>query len=162
MKKEKLRFIPLSILLLNACYINSLQAQQTETKDSVKDSIVAVAPSLAPSTEDIDLIFMKTEVEASVDMGEWRSHLEKYLVPVIDSAARSGIKAGKYVVYVRFLVEKNGSISDVRALNNISYGLSLGAVNVVKTGPKWKPAEQNKRKVRSYHTQPITFVITDK
>ena len=39
------------------------------------------------------------------------------------------------------------------------YGLARGAEQVVKTGPKWQPGEQNERKVRSYHNQPITFVI---
>ncbi len=72
------------------------------------------------------------------------------------------MKAGQYTVQVRFLVELDGSITNVEALNDPGYGLSKGAVQVVKTGPKWTPGEVGGRKVRSYHTQPITFVISEK
>ena len=69
------------------------------------------------------------------------------------------MKAGQYIVNVRFLVERDGSISDVKALNDPGYGLGAASVKVVRTGPKWKAGEQNGRKVRSYQTQPLTFVI---
>ncbi len=160
MKKEKHLSALVFAFLVNACFFNSLQAQELETKH--RDTIVPAAPSIAPAPEDRDVIFEKSEVAASVDKMEWRKHLEKHLVPVIQNAAAAGIKVGKYEIYVRFIVEKNGSISDVKALNDVGYGLALGAINVVRTGPKWKPAEQNNRKVRSYHTQPITFVISEK
>jgi hypothetical protein len=35
------------------------------------------------------------------------------------------------------------------------------AEEVVRRGPRWSPGEQNGRKVRSYHTQPITFVVSE-
>ena len=69
------------------------------------------------------------------------------------------MKAGTYTVNVRFLVEKDGSISDVVALNDPGYGLAKAAEKVVKTGPKWTPGQQGGKTVRSYHTQPINFVI---
>jgi protein TonB len=106
-----------------------------------------------------EMAYEKVEVEASVDVAEWRKHLEKELQPVIEKAARKGMRVGKYTVNVRFLVERDGSLSDVKALNDPGYGLAKGAVAVIKSGPKWKPGEQNGRKVRSYHTQPITFMI---
>jgi hypothetical protein len=145
--------------LVNMCLVTSLQAQQTKLKQ--EDTVLAIATS-PTLPEDRNLIFERTEVAANVDMAEWRKHLEKQLVPVIQTAAVAGIKPGKYIINVRFIVEKDGSITEVRALNDVGYGLALGAMNVVSTGPKWKPAMQNKRKVRSYQTQPITFVITDK
>lgn len=115
----------------------------------------------APKKKKVDenKIFEKVEIEASVDMSKWRRHLERRLVRYIEDAAFNGMAPGKYTVNVRFVVEKNGNISKVKALNNPGYGLARGAEQVVKTGPKWKPGEQNGRKVRSYHTQPITFVI---
>jgi protein TonB len=104
-------------------------------------------------------LFEKVEVEASVDANLWREHLTKSLMPVIEKAASRGMKPGTYVVQVKFLIEKDGSISDVRALNEPGFGLGKAAAKVVQTGPKWIAGEQNGRKVRSYHTQPITFVI---
>lgn len=106
-------------------------------------------------------VFQKVEVDASVDPVAWRQHLEARLGAVIEKAAKKGMKPGRYTVNVRFLVEKDGSISDVKALNDPGFGLAKAAEKVVKTGPRWKPARQNGRAVRSYHTQPISFVITE-
>jgi periplasmic protein TonB len=106
-------------------------------------------------------IFTKVDVEASVDRDQWIEHLVKNLQSPIEKAAKKGMKAGTYAVNVRFLVEKDGSIADVQALNDPGYGLAKAAEKVLRTGPKWRPGEQNGKKVRSYHTQPITFVIQE-
>ncbi|HEV7332009.1 MAG TPA: energy transducer TonB [Flavisolibacter sp.] len=111
--------------------------------------------------EDENKIFEKVEIAASVNISQWRRHLERNLMRYIEEAAYDGMEPGQYTVNVRFLVEKDGSISKVQALNDPGYGLGKGAVQVVKSGPKWSPGEQNGRKVRSYHTQPITFVIME-
>jgi protein TonB len=114
-----------------------------------------------PKEEPEDKIFEKVEIEASVDPRSWRRHLETQLQRYIEDAAAQGMSPGQYTVQVRFLVERDGSITDVSALNDPGYGLAKGAVDVVRKGPKWNPGEQNGRKVRSYHTQPITFVIAE-
>ena len=115
----------------------------------------------APKVEDENKIFEKVEIPASVDTRSWRRHLESQLQRYIEDAASQGMSPGQYTVQVRFLVERDGSIADVKALNDPGYGLSKGAVDVVKRGPKWRPGEQNGRQVRSYHTQPITFVVSE-
>lgn len=118
----------------------------------------AAAKDTLPSAD--TMIFESVEVEPSVDVEAWKKHLEKYLQPVVEAASSAGMKPGQYEVNVRFLVNKDGRISDVKALNNPGYGLAAGAARVVRTGPKWKPGQVNGRPVRSYHTQPITFVIS--
>lgn len=118
--------------------------------------VVEVKPA-----EDENKVFEKVEIEATVNINQWRRHLESQLQRYIEDAASSGMTPGTYTVNVRFLVERDGSITDVRSLNDPGYGLGQGAVETVKRGPKWNPGEQNGRKVRSYHTQPITFVIQD-
>ncbi|RYZ30502.1 MAG: energy transducer TonB, partial [Chitinophagaceae bacterium] len=114
-----------------------------------------------PPPEDENKVFEKVEIEASVNAAQWRRHLENQLVRYIEDAANSGMAPGNYTVNVRFLVERDGSIADVKALNDPGYGLAGGAVEVIKRGPKWSPGEQNGKKVRSYHTQPITFQIQE-
>lgn len=103
----------------------------------------------------------KVEIQARVNTSQWRRHLERHLARYIEDAAYAGMPPGRYTVMVRFLVEKDGRIGRVTALNKPGYGLARGAEEVVKTGPRWLAAEQNGRKVRSYHTQPITFVIME-
>ena len=140
-----------------------------KTQEGAKDEGALAPPVVDKGTqvvetkpvEDENKVFEKVEIEASVNVSQWRRHLESQLQRYIEDAASSGMNPGTYTVNVRFLVEKDGSITDVRALNDPGSGLAQGAVEVVKRGPKWSPGEQNGRKVRSYHTQPITFVIQE-
>jgi protein TonB len=139
-----------------------------QNQEGVKDENIATPPVVdegkqvveAPK-EDPDQIFTKVEIEAKVDPKQWRRHLESQLQRYIEDAASQGMSPGQYTVSVRFLVERDGSIADVQALNDPGYGLGKGAVEVVKKGPKWEAGVQNGRPVRSYHTQPITFVIAE-
>jgi protein TonB len=138
-------------------------------QEGVKDEGIAAPPVVdegkavvaAPKVEDENKVFEKVEIEASVDVKQWRRHLESQLQRYIEDAASQGMNPGQYTVQVRFLVEKDGSITDVKSLNDPGYGLGKGAEDVVKRGPRWSPGEQNGRKVRSYHTQPITFVVSE-
>lgn len=111
-------------------------------------------------TSSYNVVFMKVDVPARVDAGLWRSHLENALLPALERAIRMGLPSGKYVVQVKFLVERDGSISDVAALNDPGFNLAMEAVKILKTGPQWTPGMQNGQKVRTYLTQPITFVVT--
>ena len=110
--------------------------------------------------EDENQVFTKVEVEASFPGGEgaWRKYLERNLnssTPVDNGAAE-----GSYTVWVQFIVDKEGNISDVKALSNHGFGMEDEAVKVIKRGPKWVPALQNGRHVKAYRKQPITFVVS--
>ena len=71
-----------------------------------------------------------------------------------------GAPEGVYKVVVRFIVNKDGSISDVQAETNHGYGMDSAAVALIKKGPKWEPAIQNGNIVTAYRKQPITFVVS--
>jgi hypothetical protein len=111
-------------------------------------------PSIEQKTSDT------AEVEASVDIQAWKQNLETGLQPIVEKAARKGMKPGLYTVQVRFLIEKDGSISDVKALNDPGYGLAKGVEKIISKGPKWTPGTVNGKVVRSYHSQPVSFVIS--
>lgn len=110
--------------------------------------------------EDENQIFEKVEIEASFKGGEgaWRKYLERNLNP--NAPVDNGAPEGTYTVYVQFVVSKDGSISDVRALTNHGYGMEQEAIKVIKKGPAWVPAVQNGRSVNAYRKQPITFQVT--
>lgn len=116
---------------------------------------------LKDTIPDPNQIFTKTEVEASVDKDEWNKFLSKNLQSIIENAVKKGMKAGTYTVNIKFLVKKDGSVADVKAVNDPGYGLADASVAAVQTGPKWSPGIQNGKVVNSYHTQPITFVIQE-
>lgn len=109
--------------------------------------------------EDENKIFEKVEIEATFKGGEsaWRKYLERNLNP--SAPVDNGAPEGMYTVYVQFVVSKDGSISDVKALTKHGYGMEDEAVRVIKKGPAWTPAIQNGRSVNAYRKQPITFQV---
>lgn len=140
----------------------------TENQEGIKDLDIAVPPPpvdekkvVEEPKEDENKIFHKVEIEASVDQKQWIRHLQSQLQRYIEDAASNGMDPGTYTVQVRFLVEKDGSIADVQSLNDPGFGLAKAAVDVLKKGPRWSPGIQNGKPVRSYHTQPITFMIQE-
>ena len=60
------------------------------------------------------------------------------------------------VVVLEFIVNKDGSISDLKALTGDPL-LQEAALNAMKESPNWSPAVQNGRFVRSWKKQPIIF-----
>ena len=73
------------------------------------------------------------------------------------AAAENGIQGR---VVVNFIVEKDGSISEVKIVRSIDPALDREAVRVVKDMPKWKPGLRYGNPVRVLYTLPITFKLT--
>lgn len=73
-----------------------------------------------------------------------------------ESAMNSG-KEGK--VIVSFVVNKDGSIKDVKTKKSVDAALDAEAVRVVSSMPKWKPAEKDNKKVNCEMVLPINFVL---
>ncbi len=62
-------------------------------------------------------------------------------------------------VYVTFIVEKDGSITDIKVLRDIGDGCGDEVVRLVKTMPKWKPAKQRGKTVRQQFNLPVMFSL---
>jgi len=60
-------------------------------------------------------------------------------------------------VFVNFVVEKSGEISDIEVVRGIHPILDKEAIRIIKLMPKWKPAEINNKPVRCYFTVPVTY-----
>lgn len=63
-------------------------------------------------------------------------------------------------ILVSFVIEKDGSVTDIRVLRDIGYGTNEEAIRVLKNSPKWIPAEQNGKKVRCSFMLPINIDTT--
>ncbi len=62
-------------------------------------------------------------------------------------------------VMVMFVVETDGSLSNVRVARKVFPSLDAEAVRVVKSMPKWKPGKEKGRLVRVNFTMPIVFSV---
>ncbi|MEO8821067.1 MAG: energy transducer TonB, partial [Ginsengibacter sp.] len=58
---------------------------------------------------------------------------------------------------IRFSVDKDGNITDVSPLTMKTSRLAMIAFNAIDGGPKWIPAEQDGKKVKTIRIQPITL-----
>ncbi|WP_395061452.1 energy transducer TonB [Flavobacterium sp.] len=58
-------------------------------------------------------------------------------------------------VFVSFVVEKDGTLTDIKVLRDIGYGTGKEAERVLRKSPRWTPAEQNGKKVRCSYQIPI-------
>lgn len=72
------------------------------------------------------------------------------------AAVRANVQ-GK--VFLNFIIERDGSITDVRVLKGIGFGCDEEAIRVVKEMPNWKAGRQNGRAVRVAYTIPIAFQL---
>ena len=73
-----------------------------------------------------------------------------------DQAREAGVQ-GK--VIIKFVVNEDGSISDVTLIRGIGAGCDEEAKRVVATLPPWKPGKQNGNPVKVYYTLPIVFKL---
>jgi protein TonB len=102
----------------------------------------------------LDSTVTRVEIESEFPGGgpAWFEFLNKHL--------KYPKKAWKYeiqgVVVLQFIVDRDGSISDMKALTGDPL-LQEAALKALSKSPKWKPATINGRPVRSYKKQPITF-----
>ena len=137
----------------------------SEDKEGVKDrtveavrSEIAVAappPPPAPNPEVATKVFEGVEEMPSFPGGSaalmsYLSSNTKY--PVV--AQENGVQGR---VIVSFVVERDGSISDVKVARSVDPSLDREAQRVVKSMPKWKPGKQNGSAVRVKYTVPVVF-----
>lgn len=64
-------------------------------------------------------------------------------------------------VFVTFVVEKDGSLTDIKVIRDIGFGTGKEAMRVLRSSPRWNPGEQNGKKVRVQYSLPITIKSPD-
>lgn len=62
-------------------------------------------------------------------------------------------------VFVQFVIDKDGTVTDVIAIKGVGAGLDEAAIEVLKNSPKWNPGKQRGREVKVRMVLPITFRI---
>lgn len=99
-------------------------------------------------------IYSSAGIEVKPDFPGGIEKFYKYVGNNYRAPEEEGLK-GK--VYVTFVVEKDGSLTDIKVVRDIGYGTGQEAVRVLKKCPRWNPGEQNGKKVRVLYSLPITI-----
>lgn len=67
------------------------------------------------------------------------------------------VKGLKGKIFLTFIIEKDGNLSDIKVIRDIGHGTGEEAVRVLEACPVWKPGEFNGEKVRVQYSLPITI-----
>lgn len=157
-------------ILFLAVLVSSVSCSDTSISEPVEIDIskeeqigIPPPPPPAPLIDEADaaLKIQKREIFTAVEKGPefvgGQAKMYQYLGENIKypaSAQRANI-SGR--VFVKFVVEDDGSIGEVNVMKGIGFGCDEEAIRVVKSMPKWKPGVQNGKNVRVYYNMPIVY-----
>lgn len=135
----------------------SSQAQSTQTKVT---TVVVAEPENQSAKANGEGNEIYTAVEHSAQFPGGIKKFYEYLANNIKypADARKNNVQGK--VFLTFVVEKDGSLSDIKVMRGIGSGCDEEALRVIKASPKWVPGTQNGRTVRQQYTAPIGFSLS--
>lgn len=160
---------------------DDLVTLQPPTSDEIKDAVIASATQdgvagkanvdvpTAPAglgagtgttgngNEIIEASGVDVYPEFPGGMEGWAKYIQRSL-RYPGMAQDSGIQ-GK--VYLSFVVEKDGTITDVKVVKGIGYGCDDEAMRVIKKSPRWKAGMQNNLPVRVRYNMPISYTISN-
>ena len=154
--EEKIEEIKEDAVISQQTVISDNKIQVVQAPVVEKGVKVVEVPKVA---DDENKIFTKVEKEAEYPggLGAWRRFLEKNIDP--QTPVDGGAAPGTYTVIVKFIVSKDGKVSDVEAESSHGFGMEKEAIRAIQKGPNWVPALQNGKNVNAYRRQPITFVV---
>ncbi len=104
--------------------------------------------------EEDNSIYNTAGIEVKPDFPGGMEKFYKFVGKNYQVPEEEGLK-GK--VFVSFVVEKDGSLTDIKVIRDIGYGTGKEAIRVLKACPKWNPGEQNGKKVRVLYSLPINI-----
>lgn len=164
-QKRAIQFIPPRIVEYDDEYPPTVQDitdidWTTKTQSGTNDYYGEVEPAPMPEIRvESDILEIVDEpAEYPGGMTAMREYLKNNMMYPM-SAKEAGIQ-GK--CYLRFIVNTDGSISDVRVLRGVADcpECDKEATRVVKNMPNWKPGRMNGKDVKMYFTLPISFKLT--
>jgi protein TonB len=130
----------------------------SETIKGDPDAVLTVDEPVGTGTaavvEEDNQVYNTAGIEVKPDFPGGIEKFYKFVGNNYKTPEEEGLK-GK--VYVTFVVEKDGSLTDIKVLRDIGYGTGAEAIRVLKKCPKWTPGEQNGKKVRVLYSLPITI-----
>lgn len=150
---------------------NEEVTEEIKAVDELKETKAAISIADVEGTDDanaVDVADLKVVeekeeplqfVEQMPEFPGGQEQLLKYLASNIRYPAIANEMGITGRVTLRFVVDKNGKISNITVLRGIGGGCDEEAVRVVKNMPSWRPGRQNGKEVPVYFTLPVLFKL---
>lgn len=126
----------------------------------VGEGVLGVVPAVGSDTDETEEVFNQLFYhvqEKATPFGGMTAFtttfISRFRAPELDANVK------ELKIMVQFIVEKNGALTDVRVLRDPGYGVGKEALRVLREMPKWQPAKQNGKAVRSQFTLPIVVKL---
>lgn len=146
----------LNIVDNNTDIDDELQIEDTEADDNTVVNVAPIQQQEEEKTDEQQVFFIVEDIPefpgGDLALRKYIANAIKY--PVI--AQENGIQ-GK--VYVNFVVNTDGSVTDAKIARGVDPSLDKEALRVINSLPKWKPGKQRGKPVRVSFTVPINFVL---
>lgn len=129
-----------------------------EITEETKVEVITIQPQEVEKEDPNEIFLVVEETAAPIGgMNAFYEYVGKQMQGKYPAQARRMGIEGR--VFVEFVVEKDGSLTDVKAIKGIGAGCDELAVSVVKNAPKWKPGKQRGKPVRQKMVLPIVFKL---
>lgn len=102
-----------------------------------------------------DFVSVQQQPEYPGGMKAFYSYLSKNIT--YPESAKKNKEQGK--VFLSFIVNKDGSLTDLQVIRGLSESLNQEAIRVLKASPKWNPAKLNKQIVRVKYNLAVNFSL---
>ncbi len=150
--------VGLLLLLISFVFSCDLSPEE-EVILKPKNENIKISDVSSNNNVDENTIFNIVEVQAEPKNGiqDFYDNLSKGMEGKYPEQAISmGIEG---VVYIQFVIEKDGSLSNIQPVKGIGAGCDELAVELLKNQGNWIPGKQNGKQVRSRRVIPIRFVL---
>ena len=147
----------LAVLVLSN--VRASAQQVTQSEQMVYETKTSEITDVKVNKADNDTVFQICEV-----MPEFPGGTEKFMAYLSENIKYPEEAKDKNIsgrVFINFVVEKDGSVSNVKVMRSIGGGCDEEAVRVVKAMPKWKPGMQRGKPVRVSYVLPVTFKLNE-
>ena len=132
----------LLLLLIGMVFPSLFYAQDRQNENAVQG-------------KDAEYAFEQLEVKPEYPNGN--EGLGKYLSENIKYPKKALKNGGSGKVFVQFVIDKTGKVTNVVAVRGVEKSLDKEAVRVIKSMPKWKPGMKDGQPVKVKYTIPINF-----
>lgn len=138
------------------------EGSKDRTVEAIRNDIAVNVPPPAPKEapkEEVKQVVENKVFEIAEQMPSFKGNVNQWLASNLSYPAVAAENGVQGRVIVNFIVEKDGSISNVQVVRSVDPALDREAVNTVKRMPKWNPGMNNGQPARVKFTLPVTFKL---
>ncbi len=128
------------LILILICVAQNTFSQSKNTKTNIPDD-----ENTLYNTAGIDV-----QPEFPGGLAQFQKFLNTNFIPPQDNPKIKG------KVYATFIIEKDGSLSDIKIIRDLGYGTKEEATRVLKLSPKWTPGKHQGKDIRTLFSTPIS------